>query len=161
VAIDMAIVEVVTDTTWTLDPLALVWDLPASAEWTHFSFGWTNPAADIGGTLTMMLMSAEGEGADTLTFFDDFTFGVPTGTPGHASDARMITVYPNPASEMIYLKTDRELTSARFFNSLGQQVKTVENPQAQIRISDLPAGIYILRVTDREGMDYKARFIKK
>ena len=161
VAIDTAIVEVVIDTTWTLDPLALIWELPASAEWSHFSFGWTNPTGDIGGTLTMMLASTSGEGADTLTFFDDFTFGVPTGIPDHESKTRLITVYPNPASEMIYLKTDRELTRACFFNTLGQQVKTVDNPQAQIRISDLPDGIYILKITDREGTDYKARFIKK
>jgi hypothetical protein len=161
VEIDTNIEEVVVDTTWTLDPLALAWDLPASDEWSDFNFSWTNPEGDIGGTLTMVLSPAAGEGADTIIYFDDFNFGIPTGIPNHESKALSIVVYPNPASDVLYLKTSMELKCASFFNTMGQKVKTIDNPAGQLSLSGLSAGVYILQVTNREGVNYKARFVKK
>ena len=158
---DTTIVTTIVDTTWTIKPMALVWDLPASEDWTPFNYSWTNPQGDIGGTLTMVVGATEGAGADTITYFDDFNFGIPTGIPNHDNKFNSITVYPNPASDMIYIRTNRELQSASFFNSMGQQVKTINNPGYQMNISGLSEGIYILRIMDKEGTEYRARFIKK
>jgi hypothetical protein len=158
---DTIVEAVVVDTLWTLDPLALTWDLPASAEWTPFSFSWTNPLGDIGSTLTMILTSTETQGADSITFFDDFKFGIPTGIKDHESKSLSIVVYPNPASDVLYLKTSMELKRASFYNTLGQQVKTIDNPVNQLSLSGLTPGVYILQVTNNEGVNYKARFVKK
>jgi hypothetical protein len=151
----------VVDTTWTLDPIALKWNLPASENWTQFNYNWTNPQGDIGGTLTMILGATEGSGSDTITYFDDFDYGLPSGVPNHENKFNSISVYPNPASDILYIKTSRELNRASFYNSLGQQVKTINKPENHLNISGLSEGVYILQITDKEGIEYRARFIKK
>jgi hypothetical protein len=157
---DTTLVTKVVDTTWTIKPLSLVWDFPASGDWTQFDYSWTNPQGDIGSTLTMVLGAAEGIGADTLTYFDDFNFGIATVIPNHEVNSTL-AVYPNPASDVLYLRTAKELDRATFFNSLGQQVRTISKPEYQLNISGFPEGIYILQITDKEGNEYKTRFIKK
>jgi hypothetical protein len=157
---DTTLVTTVVDTNWTIKPLALVWDLPATSDWTQFSYTWTNPQGNIGSTLTMVLGATEGTGADTLTYFDDFNLGIPTNTPPDRK-FKSINVYPNPASEVLYLKSTIEVKHASFYNSLGQQVKTISKPGTQMNISGLSEGIYILRITDMDGAEYRARFIKK
>jgi hypothetical protein len=159
---DTTFISEVVDTVWTLDPekpLALIWDLPASEDWTPFNLNWTNPEGDIGGTLTMILASKTGAGADSIAYFDDFSFGVPTVVPDIRN--KTIGVYPNPASDVLYLKTTVEIERAAFYNSLGQQVKSISKPGSEMNISGLSDGIYILRITAKDGSEYKARFIKK
>ncbi len=153
------VIEVV-DTNWIVEPLALMFDLPASEEWMPFSYGWTNPQGDIGGTLTMILGATEGTGADTITYFDDFDYGMPTSIRDQLNKYNPINVYPNPVSDVLYLKTSRILDQASIYNSLGQEVRTISKPNGQLNVSGLSEGVYILRVTDQEGIEYRARFIK-
>jgi hypothetical protein len=47
------------------------------------------------------------------------------------------------------------------FNVMGQRVKVLQNPDRKINVSDLNSGIYLLHVTDKEGMIHEAKIIKK
>lgn len=59
-----------------------------------------------------------------------------------------LLIYPNPASDYISLTTTLEYTEAEIVNHLGQVV--ISSAGNQIRISDLPNGMYFLRVKNTE-----------
>lgn len=56
-----------------------------------------------------------------------------------------ITVYPNPTSGKVKVDSD-DVTCIDVFNVSGQLVKTFVN-KSEINISDLPSGVYTLKVT--------------
>lgn len=73
-----------------------------------------------------------------------------TGYDAVASqEAPEIQVYPNPASDVIYID-GVEATEVRVYNVTGQLLKTVKGTN-DINVSDLSTGTYLLRVTDTEG----------
>lgn len=59
-------------------------------------------------------------------------------------------IYPNPASENIFIQTDKDLSNSYYsiYSSIGNLVSygTVNNQNKKINISSLQSGIYILKV---------------
>lgn len=72
------------------------------------------------------------------------------------------TIHPNPTSGQVII-TGKELKSARVINTLGQCVATVkgEGEQITVDISDLPAGVYFVNVTDSEGRKCVRKVVKE
>ena len=62
------------------------------------------------------------------------------------------TLYPNPTTGQITI-IGENLHQAEVFNTLGQQVLSVQGSgnEMQINVSALPAGIYFVAVTNEEG----------
>lgn len=59
----------------------------------------------------------------------------------------LVRLYPNPAKDMIHLEGLVEETPVVLYNAMGMLVKTTTlYGDGDISISDLPAGIYVLRV---------------
>lgn len=75
-----------------------------------------------------------------------------------------ISLYPNPADNMITVKINctPENSYVNIYNSIGALVKTdVMNSEThEMNVSDLPAGLYIVTVSDPKG-SFKAQFVKK
>ena len=57
-----------------------------------------------------------------------------------------INVFPNPASDVVYLKSDESITSVKVFNYTGQVVmnKSIDNRSYKLDVSQLQDGIYFL-----------------
>lgn len=74
-----------------------------------------------------------------------------------------LSVYPNPATDEIFIKSDRQFTSAEVVNFAGQTVMKKElKPSAQqLGISQLEAGTYLLKLSTKEGTTTVSKFIKK
>lgn len=76
-------------------------------------------------------------------------------------EVRTVNIHPNPASEMIFIElsyTPIKKTSLTISNTNGQQLVTqpITEPQTEIDISYLPAGIYIVKVwNDKDVMVQK------
>ncbi len=136
------------------------WDLPAADDWTEFSLNWTNPSGDIGSTLTMILLAGEGTATDSLIYFDDFYYGLEPTSVGPVREFNKLHTYPNPVEDVLYLSLKDPLSQIVIYNSLGQIVKTVNNPYSKIDVSGLKSGIYMLNAVDRKGIYYKSKFIK-
>ena len=66
-----------------------------------------------------------------------------------SSTAPEVSIYPNPASDIVHID-GVEATEIRVYNVNGQLLKTV-NGSNEIMVSDLPAGTYLLRITDVDG----------
>jgi len=72
-------------------------------------------------------------------------------------------IYPNPASDMIFISTANRETflRAEIFALTGNKVKSIEYPANSMNISDLPKGIYMLVLTDNRQRQHLTRVIKQ
>lgn len=156
--------------------LGAYWALPAVQEWTEVTLDWTNPANDIGGTLTMFVDNDMGDTPEYITpdkqdfdyshsdwtFFDDFAYGVaePSGMdPGRVQFD--LYTYPNPASDVLYLSLQIPLDRVEVYNALGQKQMDLHHPDRILDISVLEGGMFFIHATDQSGVVHKARFIKQ
>ena len=61
-----------------------------------------------------------------------------------------ITLYPNPAINMLHIATSEAYTQGRIYNSMGQLVQVVNANSKQVDISRLPVGNYYLQLTTND-----------
>jgi hypothetical protein len=69
------------------------------------------------------------------------------------------TVYPNPTNAIININLNEVLEKVEIFNMLGK--KLIENKQTSINISNLPNGMYLIKITTENGINSTKRFIKQ
>ncbi|MDN3677005.1 T9SS type A sorting domain-containing protein [Flavobacterium paronense] len=63
-----------------------------------------------------------------------------------------ITLYPNPAKSVLYINTNQvAISKIQIINSLGQNVKTINNDFEVLDIADLTTGVYILKMNTELG----------
>ena len=80
--------------------------------------------------------------------------------------ATNVFVYPNPAHDRLVVSTAASLNGSgviSLFNTLGQQVYTVQLLQSQqtIDISNLVTGIYVMYITDGAGSKKTFKIVKE
>ncbi len=66
-----------------------------------------------------------------------------------------IQIYPNPASGFINVKSDFNITNIEVLSFRGQTVytnPTIDSKITRINISDLPSGVYLMRVTTTKAI---------
>ena len=86
-----------------------------------------------------------------LAAFFEFTSVDENGT-------ETVSLYPNPAADKLYLEGLEEGCEISIFNALGMKVKTTTlQGDSEINISDLPSGLYLVRMGNRHTL----KFIKK
>ena len=71
-----------------------------------------------------------------------------------------LTIYPNPATDVITIATDEQVTSVELFSAIGQKINVTTNAKQQINISDLAAGAYSLIIHTTNG-NMQKRFVKE
>ena len=74
-------------------------------------------------------------------------------------DISPISLYPNPTSDVVHIE-GVEAPEVLVYNSIGQLVKTLQNSN-EISAADLPEGLYLLWITDIEGIRHVARMVKE
>ena len=72
------------------------------------------------------------------------------------------TIHPNPTTGQITI-TGKDLKLAEVFNALGQRVASAkgEGERMTIDISTLPAGVYMVNVTDKDGRKCVKKVVKE
>lgn len=70
-----------------------------------------------------------------------------------------ISIYPNPAKEMLYVGYAENNYQIKIYNQMGSEVFTATNPQ-EINISGLKNGLYILSLSSAKG-NYTKTFFKE
>lgn len=84
-------------------------------------------------------------------FIVKFSYSGPTTfTDCNFLPANTFSVYPNPATDILYINVPVENTVA-LLNLQGQVLMTERNTNT-INVASLPAGIYLLRVTSESGV---------
>lgn len=88
-------------------------------------------------------------GVATLPVVRHFTTELNVGVP--RIQANDVSIYPNPANTMIYISNIAGVNRVDIYSVVGNLVKSVgsfpnSRGQAGISISDLPAGLYVMRM---------------
>lgn len=71
---------------------------------------------------------------------------------------RSFNIYPNPATNVLNIKTECVVKQVAVYNMFGQQVMTASG--TSVSVGSLPAGIYILKADTDEGIVTR-KFIKR
>jgi hypothetical protein len=72
-----------------------------------------------------------------------------------------ITIYPNPSSDIIQLKTPLKFESIEMVDMQGKIIKTLNPQETKHDIKDLQLGIYMLVLKDINGIVVKKQVVKK
>lgn len=71
----------------------------------------------------------------------------------------MLSIYPNPTSDILNIKTDSKINSVSVVDITGKKVN-VKLEDGKIDVRSLPAGIYLINVETKDGISTE-KFIKK
>ena len=76
--------------------------------------------------------------------------------------AAFATLHPNPTSGQVTI-TGKDLKTAEVFNTLGQHVAIAqgEGERMTVDISALPAGVYFVNITDKDGRKCVRKVVKE
>ena len=81
-----------------------------------------------------------------------------TGIQEHSNSS--IRLYPNPATDLLNISSEKEIQHAEIMNIDGQLVKTISSQFNSIGISDLSDGLYFVKIYTENGTE-TLKFIKK
>jgi len=91
-------------------------------------------------------------------------FNVLSGSVLAVSDAAAnklkLSVFPNPVSEVLNLKSDKEITGVTVIDLSGKIIKR-EKGVSQINVSNLAKGTYVVQAAYKNGSVENTKFIKK
>ena len=98
----------------------------------------------------------------------DGSYFPPVGIEEY-DDATGITVHPNPADDMLHVTvTDGEIARVEMFDMFGRNISvkthgcaSLPSPQTTVNTSDIPSGLYILRVTLTNGTVRNVKVVKE
>ncbi len=71
-----------------------------------------------------------------------------------------VSIYPNPATDMISITTSENIQRVEIFNMQGQLVKAESGAVNNISVKDLANGLYTLKLTTDNGTSIH-KIIKK
>jgi hypothetical protein len=91
------------------------------------------------------------QGVNTFAMSSTFTTELSTVNMNEPKISSIV-IYPNPASERIYIKSNEigKISRIEMLNTIGKTVRIIEKPSSafneiSINVSDLPSGIYFVR----------------
>ena len=96
---------------------------------------------------------------DQTYYWDDMIFLDGTGILENISTETI--VYPNPATDVLYLENVQNLNNISIYSVTGQLMYHSDKINNPIDVKDLPAGMYTLHASGSDGQKYHAKFIVK
>ena len=115
------------------------------------NFGFVNWTGDLSGTTNPI----------TIIMSDDknVTANFSTTASINEFDKLSLKIYPNPVSSVLNIVIKSEIKSVEIFNLIGKRVLRFINKK--INISQLPAGLYILKIETVNGSIGTRKIMKK
>ena len=105
--------------------------------------------------VTLTIMGACGPDSTTQTVTVASGVGINTIATSN------FNVYPNPAADVIAVRLPAATTLV-MTNVMGQEVMHTEiAAQASLNVNQLPAGVYRIKASDKQGKVYTANFVKQ
>ena len=96
---------------------------------------------------------------------DTATTHAKRATTDIAGDAAL-TVYPNPTDDLLYIElSGAGIANIALYDLQGRVVETGHAPSlrgtATINMRNIPAGVYVLHVTDGDGKEYRQKVVRR
>jgi hypothetical protein len=128
-------------------------------EWLTLSFEFNAVADSTIYDQIVVQLGGENHSVPAQFYFDNFQLLDPTGLD--ANELPQISIYPNPATDFIYLNGIEEARAVHIYSVNGQLVKSYQEFNDKINISELNEGLFLITVTTLDGKQISSRFIKK
>ena len=95
-----------------------------------------------------------------LKFFADGTLSVPEAI---STAIRPYGLFPNPVEDVLHLEYSPDVTPRQvaLYDLVGRLLYTQSNDLGNVRMGQLPAGTYTLRITMEDGTTYSDRVVKQ
>ena len=87
---------------------------------------------------------------------------LPNDTTYIKEQSTSLQVFPNPANDILFIEAEVEIEEVVVYDVFGRQQKlsAISGQQSVIDVSELNAGIYIIKINTKEGNIVK-QFIKQ
>jgi glucose/arabinose dehydrogenase len=72
-----------------------------------------------------------------------------------------LQLYPNPAHDILQLRTAEDIMAADVYDLSGNHVQSFQNPGTEISVTDLPEGVYVVKVQHASGQLFINKFVKQ
>ena len=76
-----------------------------------------------------------------------------------------LNVYPNPTDDLLYVElSGAGIAAVALYDLQGRMVysRTPDDlPAATVNMRNIPAGVYLLRVTDTNGKEYQQKIVRR
>lgn len=94
----------------------------------------------------------------------DFDKGIVTGVPDIQLNENDLEVYPNPVTDILNVRSEKDFTSLSIHNLLGEKIRLIENistSQLNIDVGDLAPGFYYISFSIKRGDESIRKFVKR
>ena len=95
---------------------------------------------------------------DSIVFDNIVPSALGTADFGYANNT--ISLYPNPAQEVLNISSSNSITKIEVYDLLGKKVASNENA-SNVNVADLGKGAYIVKVVQENGSVAAKQFIKE
>jgi hypothetical protein len=78
------------------------------------------------------------------------------------ADDAALNVYPNPTEDLLHVElSGTEIVTLALYDLQGRIILSPNSPNSPIDLRNVPAGVYVLRVTGADGREYHRKIVKK
>src|SRR5690606_32804737 len=81
------------------------------------------------------------------------------GNNGFNNQISEVTIYPNPTTGILNFNSKSEIQNVVLFDLSGRKIS--EFNSSQINISSLPKGIYLVKISTKDGKTTTKKVVKK
>lgn len=119
-------------------------------DWRYIDFKALGKVSELGFKLSSSDNGSYGMNTPAYFCFDDLNT-VKTGVENNFVENKTIEVYPNPALDYVFIKTNFKVNRIEVIGGNGQVVsrtlpKTTTNETYELNINNLPSGVYLIRI---------------
>ncbi|TAH39884.1 MAG: T9SS type A sorting domain-containing protein [Bacteroidetes bacterium] len=141
------------------------WTVNPTSGW-NFTSGTTamseNPSIlfNDAGTYVVSLTATNGNGSSLIPFSTAITVQSTVGIAELTQEA--IKVFPNPAADLLYIKSDQTISEVRILSLLGEELaSSLKRTNNSISLTHLPSGVYFLKIITQDNQINITRFVKQ
>ncbi len=124
-------------------------------------FPANNCVAEISQTGKYYALVANGNGCIFRTL--EHLYMLTTGTNDKNDKKEPCKIFPNPASSKVFVSATVPIHQLSIINSAGIIMKEIANPsnKTEIEISSWPNGLYLILITQKQGVAQTIKFLKQ
>lgn len=134
---------------------------PQFVSTTNFQLNSGSPAIDTGNN-TKVIGTTDLLGNDrilnTTVDMGAYEFGAALGIPSYISENKF-TVFPNPTTSILNIQTNATITQIDIITLDGKQI--LSTAQKKIDVSNLPSGLYLIKITSKDNQLVIQKFFKQ
>lgn len=83
------------------------------------------------------------------------------GTSESTGMNKKLSIHPNPFKDVIYISDSKDIKSVTVYDVAGRVVKQVNDSSKEIHLAELKEGLYMIKVSFKDGTESVTKAIKK